>query len=95
MNVSLTRELEALVNAKVKTGMYQTASEVIREGLRLLKERDEAHERLKADVLAGFAEIEKGNYVEYDATTTKQLVKEIGARGRLQLKKERSKTAHR
>jgi putative addiction module CopG family antidote len=32
MNVSLTRELELLVNSKVKNGMYQTASEVIREG---------------------------------------------------------------
>ena len=95
MNVSLTRELESLVNSKVKTGMYQTASEVIREGLRLLKERDEARASLKADVLAGFAEIAKGNYVEYDATATKQLAREIMARGRQQLKKERLKTAHR
>src|SRR5207245_2295592 len=39
MNVSLTPELEALVNEKVKTGLYQTASEVVREALRLLKER--------------------------------------------------------
>jgi antitoxin ParD1/3/4 len=95
MNVSLTRELELLVSSKVKTGMYQTASEVIREGLRLLKERDEAHAKLKADVLAGFAEVEKGNYVEYDATSTKQLARDIMARGRARLKKERLKTAHR
>ena len=32
MNISLTPELEQLVSDKVKTGMYQTASEVIREG---------------------------------------------------------------
>lgn len=95
MNVSLTRELESLVNAKVKTGMYQTASEVIREGLRLLKERDEARASLKADVLAGFAEAAKGNYVEYDETTTKQLLKDIKARGRQRLKEERLKTAKR
>ena len=41
MNVSLTPELERFVNDKVDTGMYQTASEVVREGLRLLKQRDE------------------------------------------------------
>jgi antitoxin ParD1/3/4 len=40
MNISLTPELEKLVSDKVKGGMYQTASEVVREGLRLLKERD-------------------------------------------------------
>ena len=34
MNVSLTPELESLVREKVETGMYQTASEVVREALR-------------------------------------------------------------
>jgi putative addiction module CopG family antidote len=41
MNVSLTPELEQYVNQKVESGLYQTASEVIRAGLRLLKKRDE------------------------------------------------------
>ncbi|HYI97266.1 MAG TPA: type II toxin-antitoxin system ParD family antitoxin [Bryobacteraceae bacterium] len=41
MNVSLTPELEKLVIQKVASGMYQTASEVMREALRLLKYRDE------------------------------------------------------
>lgn len=40
MNVSLTPELEKWVQSKVETGMYTSASEVIREGLRLLKEQD-------------------------------------------------------
>ena len=41
MNVSLTPELEKLVERKVKTGRYQTASEVVREALRALEERDQ------------------------------------------------------
>ena len=45
MNVSLTPELEQYVNGKVQSGMYHSASEVIREGLRLLKEREELHHR--------------------------------------------------
>ena len=40
MNVSLTPELAKFVEQKVKSGLYHTASEVIREGLRLLEERD-------------------------------------------------------
>jgi antitoxin ParD1/3/4 len=51
MNVSLTPELEALVNEKVRGGLYQTASEVVREALRLLKQRDD--EARRADRQAG------------------------------------------
>ena len=45
MNVSLTPELESLVNEKVRSGLYQTASEVVREALRLLKNRDDEARR--------------------------------------------------
>jgi len=38
MNVSLTPELEKFVEKEVGTGLYQTASEVVRAGLRLLKQ---------------------------------------------------------
>jgi antitoxin ParD1/3/4 len=42
MNVSLTPELENFVSAKVGSGRYNSASEVFREALRLLKEHDSA-----------------------------------------------------
>jgi antitoxin ParD1/3/4 len=51
MNVSLTPELEELVNEKVRSGLYQTASEVVRDALRLLKQRDQ--EARRADTKAG------------------------------------------
>ena len=41
MNVSLTPELEKLVQEKVKSGRYNSASEVMREALRLLEEQDQ------------------------------------------------------
>jgi antitoxin ParD1/3/4 len=44
MNVSLTPELEKLVTQKVQSGLYQSASEVIREGLRLLDDQDRIRE---------------------------------------------------
>jgi antitoxin ParD1/3/4 len=40
MNVSLTPELEKFVSAKVGSGRYSSASEVVREALRLLEEHD-------------------------------------------------------
>jgi antitoxin ParD1/3/4 len=45
VNISLTPELDRLVQQKVESGLYQTASEVIREGLRLLHDRDAIHEQ--------------------------------------------------
>ncbi len=41
MNVSLTPELEKFVAAKVEAGRYNSASEVVREALRLLEEHDQ------------------------------------------------------
>ncbi len=84
MNVSLTPELERLVAVKVKSGMYQTASEVIREGLRLLKERDTL-KALRRDIRDGFEQIERGEYEQHDEHTTKDLAKAIKERGRRKL----------
>ena len=42
MNVSLTAELEQFVSTKVGSGRYNSASEVVREALRLLEEHDQA-----------------------------------------------------
>ncbi len=52
MNVSLTPELEKFVGAKVGSGRYNSASEVVREALRLLEEHDSA----RASQLAEFNE---------------------------------------
>jgi antitoxin ParD1/3/4 len=42
MNVSLTPELDKFVFGKVESGRYNSASEVVREALRLLEEHDRA-----------------------------------------------------
>ena len=44
LNVSLTPELDRFVQARVAQGHYQTASEVVREGLRLLERQEEEHQ---------------------------------------------------
>jgi antitoxin ParD1/3/4 len=82
MNVSLTPELERLVNEKVESGLYQTASEVVREALRLLKERDQAREQLRGDVQAGFDQLARDAGSVYDKTSSRLLAERIKSRGR-------------
>jgi antitoxin ParD1/3/4 len=64
MNISLTPELERLVDDKVKSGRYATASEVIREGLRLLEEQEQLKQQRLADVRRkidrGLEQLDKG-----------------------------------
>ena len=57
MNISLTPHLEALVKQKVDTGLYNSASEVIREALRLLEEKERLNE-IKLEALRN--DIQKG-----------------------------------
>ncbi len=64
MNVSLTPELEQFVHEKVKSGRYLSASEVIREALRLLEEKDNIRqmriEKLRQEVAIGIEQSDKG-----------------------------------
>ena len=64
MNVSLTPELESIVKFKVETGLYNSASEVLREGLRLLQQRDEMREMklqaLRKEIQKGMDDLEAG-----------------------------------
>jgi antitoxin ParD1/3/4 len=57
LNINLTPQLEKLVRQKVESGRYNSASEVVREALRLMEERNELHalqlERLRSDIRQG------------------------------------------
>jgi antitoxin ParD1/3/4 len=53
MDIALTPALERLISAKVASGQYETATEVVRQALRLLENRDRAREQLRVDVQAG------------------------------------------
>ena len=81
MNVSLTPELERLVNKKVESGMYSSASEVIREGLRLLEEQDELRkvrlETLRREIARGVDSLERGEGKPLDVETIKTAGRKI------------------
>lgn len=67
MNVSLTPELETLISKKVESGRYTSASEVVREALRLLEEQDTLRElrrdELRKEIIKGMDDIKAGRYV--------------------------------
>jgi antitoxin ParD1/3/4 len=71
MNVSLTAELEDMVNEKVRSGLYASASEVVREGLRLLVDNEELRRtqlvHLQRDVNLGIEQMERGESSVYES----------------------------
>ena len=84
MNVSLTPQLEDLIRAKVESGLYHSASEVVREGLRLLEERDRLRamrmEELRAKIKAGIDQAEAGELSHLDIPAVIEKAKGIRSR---------------
>ena len=70
VNISLTPELDAFLQSRVKSGRYQTTSEVVREALRLFerheRERDEAFQQLKSKLENGASQAERGELLDGD-----------------------------
>lgn len=66
-NIVLTDHQEHLVGTLVKAGRYQNASEVLREGLRLLEEKEVRHQQklldLRSALEEGLADAEAGHTV--------------------------------
>jgi len=66
MNVSVGKEFEEFVKLKVSSGDYASASEVVRDGLRMLKEKDlllEARlQSLKGEIQKGIDSLERGEF---------------------------------
>lgn len=50
LNVSLTPALQSYIKSKVAGGGYETASEVVRDGLRALQEREQATSQFWSDI---------------------------------------------
>ncbi len=75
MNISLTPELERYIHDKVSTGLYTTASEVIRESLRMMHAHDEvqAHRinELNQAISIGMKQLSNGEKISADKSYEK------------------------
>jgi antitoxin ParD1/3/4 len=67
-NIALTPHLDKLVQQRVASGRYQSASEVVREGLRLLEQRDEERnaelQQVRQQIEEGWQASERGEVVD-------------------------------
>jgi antitoxin ParD1/3/4 len=81
MNVSLTPEMEAWVQQKVGSGLYTSASEVVREALRALHERETRKSarlaNLREAVAVGIQSADSGDLHDWDHSMQEQ-VKQLG-----------------
>jgi antitoxin ParD1/3/4 len=83
-NVVLSQHQHELVESLVKSGRYQNASEVLREGLRLL-EREQAEEAARVAVLRqaaeqGWSDLASGRFDEVDDESLDDFVGQLGVR---------------
>lgn len=83
-NVVLTAHHESVIEALVGSGRYQNASEVLREGLRLIEER-EARQAAKLKALqgaaqVGFTDLDQGRYRDLQDEDLEGVVANLGAR---------------
>lgn len=85
MNVSLTRELDAYVHGKVESGQFSSASEVVRQALRVLQEQDEMKrvrlEELRRKIQEGVDSADRGELIPFDD----EFIEGIKQRGRERL----------
>ncbi|MDP2228906.1 MAG: type II toxin-antitoxin system ParD family antitoxin [Moraxellaceae bacterium] len=76
LNISLPPELENRVRQRVESGLYGSASEVVREALRLLDTYEQSKQAglaaLRADIELGMADRAAGRVTPFDAATIKQ-----------------------
>lgn len=76
INVSLAPQVEPLIQRKLDSGLYHSASEVIREALRLLEERDTLQaaklERLRHDIDEDFDALDRGEDRSLDVESIKR-----------------------
>jgi len=94
MNISLGSQWEKFIAVYVRSGRYLSASEVVREGLRLLQEREQVRqvslEQLRKEIGKGVRQLDRGECVDLDDLGLKKHLNDVKARGRQRLAKEKA-----
>ena len=84
MNISLSAEMESWIQQKVASGLYQSASEVVREALRLLLEREQLQQlraaELRREIAIGLSELREGRSKPFDESVVSDIKKKGRAR---------------
>ena len=97
MNIRLNRQDQRLVSDCLASGAYRSAGELIREGLLLVKHRDELRnlklEALRRDLQTGERQFARGQYSEYSTNEISKLAKWVRKEGRRRLAQRTSQSS--
>ncbi len=97
MNVNLGEPFDQFIADLIKSGLYQSQSEVVREGLRLLKEREDLRNirlaQLRAEIDKGIVQIESGKFETHDGPSLKKALQASKSRGRKRLAAKKARVA--
>ena len=89
-NVVLSEHQHELVDSLVQSGRYQNASEVLRDGLRLIEDRERIEEAklkaLKQAARQGWADVSAGRYIDVANDQLEDFVGQLGRRAAGQAK---------
>jgi Arc/MetJ-type ribon-helix-helix transcriptional regulator len=90
MNTPLTPKIERLIEERVQSGSYQSATEVIEDAFAALAEREDFH-AICAELEHADGQIASGEYTEYNENTIQRLAERVKARGQARLAEERAR----
>jgi antitoxin ParD1/3/4 len=89
MNVNLGATFDRFIAELLEGGLYQSQSEVVREGLRLLKEREELRthrlSQLRTELDKGLKDLDSGEFESHDEKSLRAAFQKSKARGRKKL----------
>ena len=90
-NVVLTEHHEEIITRLVTSGRYQNASEVLREGLRLIEQRDDREaaklEALREAARIGFSDLDDGRFIDVADGELEGFVSGLGLRAEARIRK--------
>jgi antitoxin ParD1/3/4 len=97
MNVNLGDTLDQFITDLLQSGLYQSQSEVVREGLRLLKEREDLRKvrlaQLRGEIDKGIQQLDSGDYQTHDEASLKKVFQDSKTRGRKKLADKKTRAA--
>jgi putative addiction module CopG family antidote len=81
----LPADLEQFMEQELAAGKYASGEELVAEAVRLLRERERRVKELREEILPALERLDRGEYMEYDEGSLRDLIDDVKARGRARL----------
>ena len=81
----LPADLEQFMEQELAAGKYTSREELVAEAVRLLRERERRVKELREEILPALERLDRGEYMDYDEGSLRDLIEDVKARGRARL----------